>query len=73
MDCRAATEWNDPLDPADPTGPTMGESIDRFVIWDKQVWPPTMRLVEAAFPGHDWGPWKRTRPKKVRAPRATKS
>lgn len=73
MDCRPATEWTNPADAADPNGPTMGESIDRFVIWDKQVFPPTERLLEGAFPGHDWKPWKRTRPAKVRKARKKSS
>lgn len=72
MDCRHVGEWNDPLDSANPSGSTMGESIDRFVIWDKQVFPATERLIAAAFPGHDWKPWKKTRPPKVRKPRAVK-
>lgn len=70
MDCRHVDEWTDPA--PDHPGQTMGDTIDRFVIWDKQVWPPTKRLVEAAFPGHDWGRWLRTRPKVARKSR-TKS
>lgn len=50
-----------------------GGVTDRFAIWDTQVYPPTMRVLEAAFPDHDWTPWKRTRPKAVRKPRAAKA
>lgn len=32
-----------------------GDDLDRMALWDKLVWPPTQRLLEAAFPGHDWG------------------
>lgn len=28
--------------------------IERMAMWDSQVWPPTQRLLEAAFPEHDW-------------------
>lgn len=69
MDTRAATEWNDAADPADATGPTMGDTIDRYVIWDKQVFPPAERLIEGAFPGHGWAAWRKTRPAKARKPR----
>jgi hypothetical protein len=40
--------------------------FDRFGLWDDFVWPPTMRVVEAAFPNADFSTWKRTRPKKKR-------
>lgn len=30
------------------------DGIDRMALWDKQIWPPTERLLEAAFPGHSW-------------------
>jgi DNA polymerase elongation subunit (family B) len=39
---------------------------DRFALWDALVAPPTLRLLEAAFPDHPWGPWVRTRPQKAR-------
>lgn len=41
-------------------------TVDRYELWDKTVWPASKRLLEAAFPGHDWSPWKRTRPRKRR-------
>ena len=37
---------------------------DRFEVWEKLVWPPTERLLAAAFPGHDWSAWGRARPRK---------
>lgn len=47
-------------------------TCDRYELWDRLVWPASMRLLEAAFPGHDWKPWKRTRPRKVRAKKVPK-
>lgn len=43
---------------------------DRHFLWEKQIWPPTKRLLEAAFPDHDWSGYDKTRPK---APRANSS
>lgn len=40
--------------------------VDRFSLWDELVWPHTERVLEAAFPGFDWSPWAKTRPKKPR-------
>lgn len=40
--------------------------IDRYGLWDKQVAPPTLRLLEAAFPGHGWNRWAKTKPAKPR-------
>lgn len=31
-----------------------GDDMDRMALWDKLIWPPTQRLLEAAFPGHSW-------------------
>lgn len=39
---------------------------DRYYLWDDVVWPPTQRLLEAAFPEHPWksylqrARWKRS-------------
>ena len=38
---------------------------DRTYLWDDVVWPPTQRLLESAFPNHDWG--KFDAPKKPKA------
>lgn len=43
--------------------------VDRYELWDALVAPPTVRLLEAAFPGHAWGGFLRTRPKLPRKPR----
>jgi DNA polymerase elongation subunit (family B) len=44
---------------------------DRYYLWESLVYPPTQRLLEAAFPG---GPWRRYesagRPKPAPKPRA---
>ncbi len=40
---------------------------DRYFLWENLVFPPTMRLLEAAFPEHDWKSWHKVRPKKPRA------
>lgn len=70
QDCRDAELWDKPVDPSDPDSPTFAETVDRFVIWDKQTFPPTLRLLEAAFPGHAWDAWKKSRPAKARRRRA---
>lgn len=41
--------------------------VDRYHLWEDQVWPPTERLLAAAFPDYDWAPYGRARPKKERA------
>ena len=41
-------------------------TFDRFYLWEQLVWPPSRRVLEAAFPAFDWTPWDRVRP---RAPR----
>lgn len=47
--------------------------FDRYEVWEKLTWPPTQRLLEAAFPGHDWdGKYGSVRPKVVRMPKASK-
>jgi DNA polymerase elongation subunit (family B) len=45
-------------------------TCDRHELWDSLVWPPTKRVLEAAFPGHGWERWDKTRPKKRRGKRA---
>lgn len=42
---------------------------DRFDLWEKNVWPPTSRLLQAAFPDFTWSQHDKTRPKKQRAKR----
>lgn len=40
--------------------------FDRHHFWEKMVAPATLRVLEIAFPGHDWKPWEKTRPSKRR-------
>lgn len=41
---------------------------DRFYLWENLVYPPTMRLLQAAFPDQDWATGlERVRPPKPRA------
>ena len=44
--------------------------FDRFYLWESLVYPPTQRLLAAAFPGHDWSRWESVRPPTPRAVRA---
>jgi DNA polymerase I len=44
-------------------------TVDRFYLWEKLVFPPTLRLLSKAFPDVDWKPWKKVRPPKPKAPR----
>lgn len=41
--------------------------FDREYLWTKAVWPPTQRLLKAAFPDYDWSQWdhKRKRGKQL--------
>jgi DNA polymerase I len=49
-----------------PVGDWTGE-FDRIDAWEKHVWPPTARLLEAAFPALDWnGRFARIRPWRIR-------
>lgn len=55
------------IDPAKRFAPAedfRGE-CDRHHVWESLVYPPTMRLLEAAFPAHaqHWAGWERSRPK----------
>ncbi len=44
-----------------------GVEADRYYLWDNQVYPPTMRVLQAAFPHQDWVEGlERTRPRKQR-------
>jgi DNA polymerase elongation subunit (family B) len=41
--------------------------LDRYYLWDNLVYPPTMRVLQAAFPDQDWvAGLERTRPRKQR-------
>ena len=37
---------------------------DRYYLWEHLVYPPTERLLVAAFPNVDWYTWENVRPKK---------
>jgi len=49
-----------------------GGEVDRFYVWETHVYPPTQRLLEAAFPDEDWKGWLKVRPAKPRAVRQSK-
>lgn len=49
-----------------PASDYTGAEADRFYIWENLVYPPTQRLLEAAFPEDDWTVWLKVRPKKER-------
>ena len=41
--------------------------LDRYYLWENLIYPPTMRVLEAAFPAEDWKTGlERVRPKKSR-------
>jgi DNA polymerase elongation subunit (family B) len=46
------------------------QQCDRYYLWEQRIWPPTQRLLEAAFPDADWSAYARVRPK---APRVARS
>ena len=43
-----------------------GTNVDRYHFWENVCWPPTERLLAAAYPDHDWSSWGKVRPPKVR-------
>lgn len=45
-----------------PVGDFVGD-FDRHHLWETLVYPPTQRLLAAAFPDKDWESWGRTRPR----------
>jgi DNA polymerase elongation subunit (family B) len=42
------------------------KNADRFYLWEQLVFPPSQRVLQAAFPDHDWSRWERVRPPKPR-------
>lgn len=42
--------------------------VDRFGVWEDAVYPPTMRVLEACFPGTQWKRWEKVRPRRGGAP-----
>lgn len=55
-----------------PADDYTGCEVDRFYVWETQVFPPTMRVLEAAFPDEPWKDWHKVRPPKERAVRKKK-
>jgi DNA polymerase elongation subunit (family B) len=56
-----------------PASDFTGVEADRWYLWENLVWPPTERLLVAAFPDHEWKSWGKVRPKKPRLPRGKKT
>lgn len=52
-----------------PADDYTGTEADRFYLWEKLVFPPSLRLLEAAFPQENWQEWLKVRPAKERAKR----
>lgn len=50
-----------------------GHEVDRYHLWESLVYPPTQRLLEAAFPEQDWAAWGRVRPAKPKTLRRGKA
>lgn len=44
--------------------------VDRFYLWEDKIFKPSLRLMEAIMPGHDWKKLRKVRPPKVRKSRA---
>jgi DNA polymerase I len=57
-----------------PASDYTGIEMDRYYLWENLVYPPTQRLLDAAFPEHTqhWDTWLRVRPPKAKKPRASK-
>lgn len=51
-----------------PASEWAGE-CDRFDMWESHVWPPTERLLAAAFPAAAWGGYAKARPRQPRGGR----
>lgn len=43
-----------------------GKEVDRYHVWESMVFPPSLRLLQAAFPDHNWDDWAKVRPAKSR-------
>lgn len=44
-----------------------GDECDRFDLWESYVWPPTERVLAAAFPAALWSGFRKVRPVRPRA------
>lgn len=40
------------------------DDCDRFELWESSVWPASRRVLEVAFPAHDWASYDKVRPKR---------
>lgn len=40
------------------------DDVDRYHLWESEIWPATERVVQACYPNHDWRRWGSVRPKK---------
>lgn len=64
-------DGSDGIKDAIPAAEYRGE-LDRHYLWEKLVYPPTQRILEAAFPNQDWKTGlEKTRPSKPRKGRTT--
>ncbi len=57
-----------PAEDYDPATPE--KNADRFYLWEQLIFPPAQRVLQAAFPDHDWSRWERVRPPKPRTRRS---
>jgi DNA polymerase I len=48
-------------DPKDST-----KNADRFYLWEQLVYPPSLRVLQSAFPKHNWAKYECVRPKRLR-------
>lgn len=72
LKCVPAEDW-DLVDrgPADMKPSVEGveperPSLDRYYLWEAQVYPPTQRVLEAAFPTGPWRSFEKVRPPHLR-------
>jgi len=49
-----------------------GSNVDRYYAWESVVYPPTFRLLQAAFPNGPWAEFEKRRPKAPKAPKKSK-
>jgi DNA polymerase elongation subunit (family B) len=53
-----------PASDYDPKSET--KNADRFYLWEKLVYPPTFRVLQAAFPKGNWEKYDNVRPKRLK-------
>jgi DNA polymerase I len=42
------------------------KNADRFYLWEQLVYPPSLRVLQSAFPKHNWAKYECVRPKRLR-------